>query len=124
MMLNSRVETIEGLHGWRALQIEANLVGVSRPSGLALDVGQLAVDHREAVVLTGIEVRELVNTVEHVTDKLLEEDAWSHPHFPPEAPRYCARQCCHVPIVNGAKHALRIGGVLGIEIPDTSADGL
>jgi hypothetical protein len=59
-------------------------------SGVALDLGELRIGNSRSIVLTGIERRKLVDTVEDLSYELLRYTLGVIPILPPKAPTTAA----------------------------------
>jgi hypothetical protein len=55
--------------------------------------------HGECIVLSRVEILELINPVQDIGDEFLEKNAWCNANFPPEFPRHCVGQVTDVGIV-------------------------
>src|SRR4051794_23721699 len=81
-------------------QFELDLVGIGHTRGRSLDLGQLIVGNRQRVVLPRVEVWELINPIENVCDKLLQEYARCNSDSASKRARDCVCKIGDVSVVN------------------------
>ena len=89
---------------------------------VALNVVELAVADGQLVVLSRIEVVELVDSIEDVTNKLLEEDARCDPDLAAERTSHSRGERRDVVVIDEVTDAVRSFAAACIEVADGGSD--
>src|SRR3954468_21985139 len=81
-------------------QVERNIVDACCGSRVSLNNRQLLVLNGQRVVLSWVEVIELIHAVQDVCNQLLQEQSGDDPDLAAERTSYCDRQCLDVAVIN------------------------
>jgi len=79
-------------------------------------IGELGPPDRQCVVAAGIEVVELVDPVEYVTDELLQEDPRCDASTTAEITGDCTRQICDLRVIGDRADAVLVFGATRIDV--------
>src|SRR5688572_10501584 len=101
---------------------EIDVLDAGGSTRIAFDVRELALHDRELVVAPWIEIFELIDTVEHIADQLLEEDSRSNADFAAKVTGDSRREHIDVRVVAALDHTLGCCRTVGIKVTYSPTD--
>src|SRR2546428_9624803 len=103
-------------------QLQLDLIDVCRSHGLPFYRSQLYVMNGKCIMLSRVEVLELVNPVQHIGDEFLEKNARCNANFAAEFPRHSVCQVTDIDIVTPLGDTRRCWRMLHEDVADFVAD--
>lgn len=103
-------------------QVKLNIVDRRRTPTRFFDVGELGVADGEGVVFSRVEVRELIDAIQHIADQLLEKHAGRNADSTTQLARDSSRELGDIGVVDKAAHSICIPRLLKVNVPRPAAD--
>jgi hypothetical protein len=91
-------------------------------ASIALDVGELVLPQRERIIVPRVEAVELINSVQHVADELLKEDAWGNADLSAERTGYCGGKSLNVRVVDSSRYPFSVVVMLDVNVTNPDAE--
>src|SRR5947209_5169824 len=104
------------------LHVQLDVVDRGCGSRVAFDLGEFAINDGEPVVARGVEVDELIDTVEHIAHELLEEHARCDAYLAAELAGDGAGQELDIRVVATRSNPFRVASTGRVEIADATTD--